>query len=315
MISVSLAHSHAFTARDYRASGFPITGRETRATRGNHGRETHATLKPGKRGAVHGGMAKRQALKIISFNIRHGGGSRITRIQEAIASHAADLVVLPEFRNNPTGATLRSWLTTAGNVHQAAGNTLAPAHNSVLVASRLPFETIAFPELGSEARRCVGVKLGALRVLAFYFAVMEAKRPLFKFIQGLPKGMLKTETLLIGDLNTGCRYWDEGRMDLSLVEEFGAVLGCGWTDVWRQRNPGIREWSWVEPWGRHIGYRLDHALVSPALLPRVSDVRYSHVERETGVSDHSVLVLELAAASRPTEVVEARLKPDPALVS
>jgi hypothetical protein len=27
----------------------------------------------------------------------------------------------------------------------------------------------------------------------------------------------------------------------------------------------IREWTWVEPWGRHIGYRLDHALVLPPL--------------------------------------------------
>jgi len=74
----------------------------------------------------------------------------------------------------------------------------------------------------------------------------------------------------------------------------GAVLGCGWVDVWRQRNPAKREWSWVEPWGRHIGYRLDHALVSPGLLPRVVDVRYSHDERGRGRSDHSGLVLELS---------------------
>lgn len=84
-------------------------------------------------------------------------------------------------------------------------------------------------------------------------------------------------------------------MDLTLVEEFGKLLG-GWTDVWRGRHPGVREWSWVQPWGRHVGYRLDHALVSPALLPRVADVRYSHAERESGVSDHSSLLLELTDA-------------------
>ena len=40
-------------------------------------------------------------------------------------------------------------------------------------------------------------------------------------------------------------------------------------------------------------YRLDHALVSPPLLPRVCDVHYSHAEREAGISDHSSLIVEL----------------------
>ncbi|MDB6126468.1 MAG: hypothetical protein JWM35_364 [Verrucomicrobia bacterium] len=166
-------------------------------------------------------------------------------------------------------------------------------HNSVLLSSRLEFKRLDSPALGTKSRRCVAVKIGALTIFAFYFATMERKRPLFEFIQPLPKAMLKTETLLIGEMNTGCRYCDEGRMDLSLVEEFGAVLGCGWTDIWRARNPAFLEWSSVEPWGWHVGYRLDHALVSPGLLPRVKQVYYSHAERLANVSDHSGLVLEL----------------------
>jgi exodeoxyribonuclease-3 len=233
-------------------------------------------------------------VKIVALNLRHGGGSRIPRIEAAFAAHAPDVLILPEFRHNAAGAALRAWLDKFGHRHQLAPATDAPAHNSVLLTARAPLRALEFPELGAEARRCVAARLGSLTIFGFYFAVMEAKRPLFAFIRQLPKTLLKKETLLIGDFNTGCRYWDEGRMDLSLVEEFGAVLGCGWTDVWRQRHPGIREWSWVEPWGRHIGYRLDHALISPPLLTRVRDVRYSHVERETGVSDHSALVLELS---------------------
>jgi exodeoxyribonuclease III len=232
-------------------------------------------------------------VKLVSFNIRHGGGSRIARIQETISAHDPDVLIVPEFRNNPAGASLRRGLLEWGHPHQAAGITAKPGENSVLITSRREFDRIEFPELGPETRRCVAIRVGRLTLLGFYFAVMEAKRPLFNFIKGLPKTFLKSDTLLMGDFNTGCRYWDEGRMDLSLVEEFGAVLGCGWTDVWRARNSGVREWSWVEPWGRHTGYRLDHALVSPSLLPRVKDVRYSHAEREKGVSDHSSLVLEL----------------------
>jgi exonuclease III len=231
--------------------------------------------------------------RLLSFNIRHGGGKRIAQIQDVIAGHSPDILILPEFRNNPAGAALRTWLREFGHVHQAAGETELPAHNSVLVSSRRPFARIEFPELGAEARRCVAVRVGTLTVFGFYFAVMEAKRPLFEFIQRLAKTWLKRDTVLMGDFNTGCRYWDEGRMDLSLVDQFGAVLGCGWTDVWRARHPGVREWSWVEPWGRHVGYRLDHALVSPSLLPKIADVRYSHAERVTGVSDHSALIVDL----------------------
>ncbi len=233
-------------------------------------------------------------MKIVSWNIRQGGGSRLDAIQGVIADHDPDILVLPEFRNNPAGTKLKTWLKEFGHVHQQAGKTDLPAKNTVLLSSRLPFTASSFPELGENRHRCVAGRFGNLTVHAWYFATMEAKRPLFDFIKALPKDHLRRETLIIGDLNTGCRYWDEGRMDLSLVEEFGAVLGCGWTDVWRQRNPGVREWTWVEPWGRHVGYRLDHALVSPPLLPKVREVNYSHAERAPGISDHSAVLLTLS---------------------
>ena len=232
-------------------------------------------------------------MKILSWNIRHGGGSRVTRIQTVIAAHQPDILVLSEFRNNLAGANLRHWLSEFGHQFQAAGNARASTDNAVLVSSLFPFEEIPFPELATNSHRCVGARFERLTLLGLYFPVMEAKRPVFAFLKSLPRKYLQKESLIVGDLNTGCRYWDEGRMDLSLVEEFGALIGCGWTDVWRMRNPMLREWSWVEPWGRHIGYRLDHALVSPPLLSRVQSVHYSHAERETGVSDHSSIVLTL----------------------
>src|SRR4051812_33629767 len=102
-------------------------------------------------------------MKVLSFNIRHGGGSRVERIQRAIASHAPDLVVLPEFRNNAAGKILREWLTSFGHHSQAAGTTAAPVQNSVLLASHA-FRRLEFPELGDEARRCVAVQQGSLTV-------------------------------------------------------------------------------------------------------------------------------------------------------
>jgi exonuclease III len=43
------------------------------------------------------------------------------------------------------------------------------------------------------------------------------------------------------------------------------------------------------------GFRIDHALVTPLLGSRVSACRYSHVERENHLSDHSILLIDFAA--------------------
>ena len=83
---------------------------------------------------------------------------------------------------------------------------------------------MVFPTLEFNMHRCVGARFNRLTLLGLYFPVMEAKRHVFAFLKALPRQYLKKESLIIGDLNTGCRYWDEGRMDLSLVEEFGALL-------------------------------------------------------------------------------------------
>jgi endonuclease/exonuclease/phosphatase family metal-dependent hydrolase len=64
-------------------------------------------------------------LKILSWNIRHGGGSRVIRIQSVIADHKPDILILSEFRNNAAGLNLRHWLSDFGHKFQAAGNAQA----------------------------------------------------------------------------------------------------------------------------------------------------------------------------------------------
>jgi len=46
---------------------------------------------------------------------------------------------------------------------------------------------------------------------------------------------------------------------------------------------------------RGNGFRIDHAFLSAALVGRAGAIRYSHDERLTGLSDHSVLLLDLDA--------------------
>jgi len=55
-------------------------------------------------------------MKLLSWNVQHGGGSRLDRIADAIIAHNADVIALSEFRARP-GAILRATLTAAGWPH------------------------------------------------------------------------------------------------------------------------------------------------------------------------------------------------------
>jgi exodeoxyribonuclease-3 len=65
----------------------------------------------------------------------------------------------------------------------------------------------------------------------------------------------------------------------------------GFCDLWRRRNPELREYSWFSTRGN--GFRIDHAFLSDALAACVGTIRYSQEERLAGISDHSPLILEL----------------------
>ncbi|HSV42525.1 MAG TPA: hypothetical protein VLH13_03840, partial [Methanomassiliicoccales archaeon] len=51
-----------------------------------------------------------------------------------------------------------------------------------------------------------------------------------------------------------------------------------------------REYSWYSSKGN--GFRLDHVLATP-YLDRPVWAKYSHQERERGLSDHSVLIFDI----------------------
>ncbi|PYT25218.1 MAG: hypothetical protein DMG58_24660 [Acidobacteria bacterium] len=78
------------------------------------------------------------------------------------------------------------------------------------------------------------------------------------------------------------------------AEHFGRLSTLGWTDMWRHHNPGETEWAWyskLKTGARGNGFRLDHAFATPSLMPRITSCRF--MEREAGISDHSVLILDV----------------------
>jgi len=143
-----------------------------------------------------------------------------------------------------------------------------------------------------EPCRIVRAYFGAVRVYGIYMPNLMKKVPYWEaLIAAFAAEPLGAEALAIGDFNTCRAYVDEaGAIDPS-APYLDAVAAVGFCDLWRQRYPEGREYSWYSTRGN--GFRIDHAFLSPALAARAGTIRYSHADRVTGLSDHAPLILDL----------------------
>src|SRR4051794_12591009 len=73
-------------------------------------------------------------MRVLSWNIMHGGGTRIARIVEAIAGHDPDVIALTEFRTR-AGEALCDALKAKGWLH-VESTSPAGSDNGVCVISR-----------------------------------------------------------------------------------------------------------------------------------------------------------------------------------
>lgn len=118
--------------------------------------------------------------------------------------------------------------------------------------------------------------------------------------------------VLCGDLNTPRREFPDGTLETFAsnhpehearwdAAERGLLKGLedyGFRDAFRAVNGYDRgDVSWVmnTRYRRKAAHRLDHVIVSPALVPLACD--YIHGWRELGLSDHSAMEATLAWAS------------------
>ena len=58
------------------------------------------------------------ALRLLAWNIRQGGGTRLAAIAAALARHEADILVISEYRGGDSASRLREALTGLGYRHQ-----------------------------------------------------------------------------------------------------------------------------------------------------------------------------------------------------
>ena len=81
------------------------------------------------------------------------------------------------------------------------------------------------------------------------------------------------------------------------MSRFDCLLASGWTDAWRALHPDVREFTWYNRRSGN-GFRIDHALLSPVLVPRLLTAEHLHGTRTSGATDHSGLLVELSEPGR-----------------
>lgn len=235
--------------------------------------------------------ARRRRLRLVAWNIRQGGGTRLAAIAAALGQHDADILVLSEYRGGESGLRLIEALRTLGYRHVSLP--VPPAGNSgVLIAARCSFRaygTIA-PGL-AEPHKLVRADFPGFRLCGVYMPNLKAKIPYWDALLAALAAEPGVATLAVGDFNTCRHYLDEAGTFDTLSHYMDRIEAIGFCDLWRRRYPDGREFSWYSTRGN--GFRIDHAFLSPELASRAGEIRYSHDERLSRLSDHSPLILDL----------------------
>jgi exodeoxyribonuclease III len=229
-------------------------------------------------------------MKIVTLNIRHGGGNRVNKIISRLLKQNADTIVLTEFRENKNSSEIKESLRNNGYFWQASCMRESKI-NSILVASRIEFEVI--PLLGlpeSCNNRTLMAKFPEFFLLAVYFAQKEEKQKLFNYISMHCISLISPKGVIIGDFNTGKPFLDEKAKTFSCIEAFINLEKLGLIDSWRSRNSDSKEFSWYSSAGN--GFRIDHVFSTLALDQEVKCIGYDHTPRIEGETDHSAMYVE-----------------------
>ena len=228
-------------------------------------------------------------MKITTWNIRHGGGSRIKEISQFCSENRdSDVLVITEFRNNKNKDLIIKVLDNFG--YSRVFTTDAESKiNSVLVACKNENKVEVFDELKEHKQRVIKVKNSNFSIYACYFPQQKLKKIVFDFLLKEIKNNPNENIIIAGDFNTGKHYLDEKGASFYCAEYLDKLEDAGMIDAWRFINKDKREYSWYSNAGN--GFRIDHFYVSNNLTNKIKDCCYNHKYRENKFSDHSSMTL------------------------
>ena len=253
----------------------------------------------------------RDSVRLLSWNILAGGGTRCGAILDVLRRYDPDVITLQE--TLPARAPdLCHALGRAGYLHRC-GAPRGPRGRGLCVLARAPLKRVAGPappQAGIYPRGWLEVELVECgwRLAAVYGPPEGPAVPAFwNAAAGWLACRATRPFLMLGDFNAGASGVDAEGYRFKAGGAFAKLAGLGLVDLWRREHGEAREHTWFSHPGRARagrGFRIDHAFASPALAGRVTGCHYDHEVRERGWSDHSLLVVDLAL--EPTRARTAR---------
>lgn len=231
-------------------------------------------------------------MSILALNVQAGGGPRVPALTKFLDDHDPQIVVLSEWRDNPSGRNLRAW-ADARKMHHAGQNDGGTA-NGVFLAANAPFTQEAVTPKGGGAGVLMLTHFDSFSILACYFPGMKEKAPFFARCAEIAASHTSRPFVILGDLNTGNQVGDRSeKADRYLcAEDFGALTTHhGLHDLWRRTHgPEAREWTWMSR--TNNGFRIDHAFANDAFVQHANpSCVYDHRPRENRWTDHSALIV------------------------
>jgi len=229
-------------------------------------------------------------------------------IVKALAEYDPDVIILIEYRTK-SSAAIQKDLFGKGWVHIDSTRP-ERSDNGICVLSRIPFDrhgaslapaenAIRWLDINFPSQ---GLGLGILYVPGSTSGSRSlprghVKRRFWDAVLSAAEARINQPFMFVGDFNTGLHWVDEREKTFFSADQFERLSTTGWVDSWRYFHGERLEPTWysvLKGGVRGNPFRIDHAFVSPVLLPRLRDCRYSHSEREENISDHSILLVELA---------------------
>jgi len=237
-------------------------------------------------------------MRIISWNIQHGGGSRVKEICGCLDGWAPGCVVLSEFRGTGPSGRISSHLREAGLVYQV--DSVDSEHSTgdaLLIAARFPVAVVKDSQVLPELRRWLPVEVQTdvpFRLLGLHVPNRDSGRK-WEFHGAVVRELERISdemALAVGDTNTGRQGMDEETIFFLDQEDrwLDRIADAGWSDAYRDRYPSERTFSWYSTHGN--GFRLDQAFSTASMNRRIKEIRYDWGEPERP-SDHAAIILDV----------------------